>query len=172
MSSHFALFGIEPRFAIDMAALDAAYRQLLARVHPDNHARGTDADRRAAMQWSVRANEAYTVLKDPESRAAHLLELRGIDLGLEDNTAMEPSFLVQQMEWREAVEDARAAKNLDALDHLLSDLRAERDARRARLAVLMDSGANAPAAEALRQLIFIGRVEAEVGESIAMLEDA
>ncbi|MFN0163463.1 MAG: Fe-S protein assembly co-chaperone HscB [Burkholderiales bacterium] len=172
MSSHFALFGLQPRFALDMPALEAAYRQLLARVHPDGFARATDADRRAAMQWSVRVNEAYATLKNPEKRAVHLLEERGVALGLEDNTAMEPAFLMQQMEWREAVDDARAARNIDALDRLLGELRSERDARRARLGALIDSGADAPAAEAVRQLIFIARVETEIGESIAMLEDA
>jgi molecular chaperone HscB len=172
LDSHFALFGIAPRFAIDLSALETAYRQMLARVHPDGFARATDADRRAALQWSVRANEAYAALKDPERRAAHLLELRGIDLGLENNTAMEPAFLVRQLEWREAVEDARAAKNVGALEGLLAELRADRALRQGKLGALLDSGADAPAAEAVRQLLFIARVEAEVGDAIAMLEDA
>jgi molecular chaperone HscB len=171
-NSHFELFGLAPGFAVDTARLDQAYRDLQAKVHPDRFAGAPDADRRAAMQWSVRANEAYTALKDPLRRATHLLTLRGVDLGAETNTAMEPAFLMRQMEWREAIEDARVAKNVDALDRLLVELRDEKHARHQRLGPLLDSGADAPAAEAVRQLMFIDRIECDIGDSIAMLEDA
>ena len=171
-ASHFELLGLTPAFALDGARLDAAYRDLQSRVHPDRFAAAADADRRAAMQWSVRANEAYAALKDPLARARHLLELRGVDIGVESNTAMEPAFLMQQMEWREAVEDAREAKNVGELDALLANLRAEKRARFERLGALLDSGADAPATEAVRQLMFLDRLEAEIGDAIAMLEDA
>ena len=155
-----------------MARLDAAYRQLQSRVHPDKFATASDADRRAAMQWAVRANEAYTVLKDPLKRAVHLLELREVDLGAENNTAMEPAFLMAQMEWREAVEDARAAKNIDELDRLLATLRDEKRVRYDKLGAWLDSRADKPAAEAVRQLMFLEKVQSDIGDSIAALEDA
>lgn len=171
-ASHFELLGLAPSFAVDADALDRAYRDLQGRVHPDRFAGAADADRRAAMQWSVRANEAYASLKDPVRRAIHLLELRGIDIGAENNTAMEPAFLMAQMEWREAAEDARLARNIDALDDLLARLRAERQVRLDKLGTLIDSGANAPALEAVRQLMFLDRVAADIGTAIADLEDA
>jgi molecular chaperone HscB len=171
-NSHFELFGLAPGFAVDTARLDQAYRDLQAKVHPDRYAGASDADRRAAMQWSVRANEAYATLKDPLKRATHLLSLRGVDLGTETNTAMEPAFLMRQIEWREAIEDARMAKNVDALDRLLAELRDEKRARHKKLGPLIDAGADAPAAEAVRQLMFIDRIERDIGDSIAMLEDA
>ena len=170
--SHFELFGLAPGFDLDMARLDAAYRQLQSRVHPDKFATASDADRRAAMQWAVRANEAYTVLKDPLKRAVHLLELREVDLGAENNTAMEPAFLMAQMEWREAVEDARAAKNIDELDRLLATLRDEKRVRYDKLGAWLDSRADKPAAEAVRQLMFLEKVQSDIGDSIAALEDA
>ena len=170
--SHFELFGLAPGFELDMARLDAAYRQLQSRVHPDKFATASDADRRAAMQWAVRANEAYTVLKDPLKRAVHLLELREVDLGAENNTAMEPAFLMAQMEWREAVEDARAAKNIDELDRLLATLRDEKRVRYDKLGAWLDSRADKPAAEAVRQLMFLEKVQSDIGDSIAALEDA
>ena len=94
------------------------------------------------MQWATRANEAFQTLRDPLKRATYLLSLRGIDVGAENNTAMEPAFLMQQMEWREAIEDAAAAKNVDALDALLAELRDEERVRFDRLGALLDSGAN------------------------------
>jgi len=158
------------RFAVDPAQLDAAFREVQGQVHPDRHAAAGDAGRRVAMQWSTRANEAYQTLKHPLKRATYLLELRGADIGAENNTAMEPAFLMQQMEWREAVEDATSAKNVDALDQLLGDLREEKKQRYAKLGALLESGADAPAVEAVRQLMFLEKVEEDIGSSIEELD--
>jgi len=168
--NHFQMFGLPARFAVDDARLDAAFREVQAQVHPDRHAAAGDAGRRVAMQWSTRANEAYQTLKNPLKRATYLLELRGADIGAENNTAMEPAFLMQQMEWREAVEDAEAAKNIEALDKILGELREEKKLRYTKLGALLDSGADAPAVEAVRQLMFLEKVAAEIGESLEALD--
>ncbi|NIE63941.1 Fe-S protein assembly co-chaperone HscB [Burkholderia sp. Ax-1719] len=168
--SHFVLFGLNEQFALDADALDHAYRTVQAQVHPDRFAAAGEAQKRVAMQWATRANEAYQTLRDPLKRAKYLLHLRGIDVGAENNTAMEPAFLMQQMEWREAIEDAVGAKNVDALDALASDLRDDERVRLTKLGALLDSGSNQPAAEAVRQLMFIERVAAEVDTQIERLE--
>jgi DnaJ-domain-containing protein 1 len=79
-------------------------------VHPDKFVNATDAEKRVAMQWATRANEAYQTLKSPQKRAHYLCELNGVDLQTESNTAMPMAFLMQQMEWREALGDARAGR--------------------------------------------------------------
>lgn len=168
--SHFALFGLPEQFAIETNALDEAYRTVQSQVHPDRFAAAGDAQKRIAMQWATRANEAYQTLRNPLRRATYLLHLRGIDVGAENNTAMEPAFLMQQMEWRESIEDAAAAKNVGALDALLADLRDEERARLDKLAALLDSGANQAASEAVRQLMFIERVAADIDTQIERLE--
>ena len=99
--------GLPAKYAVDPSRLEQGYRDLQSRVHPDRFAAATDADRRLAMQWATRANEAYSVLKDPLERARYLLQLKGYDTEEETNTAMPPDFLMQQMEWREAVAEAR-----------------------------------------------------------------
>ncbi|MDR3100699.1 MAG: Fe-S protein assembly co-chaperone HscB [Paraburkholderia sp.] len=169
--SHFVLFGLPEQFALEADALDHAYRTVQAQVHPDRFAAAGEAQKRVAMQWATRANEAYQTLRDPLKRATYLLHLRGIDVGAENNTAMEPAFLMQQMEWREAIEDAVGAKNVDALDALAGELRDDERARLAKLGALLDSGSNQPAAEAVRQLMFVERVAAEVDAQIERLED-
>lgn len=168
--SHFVLFGLPEQFALDADALDHAYRAVQAQVHPDRFAAAGEAQKRVAMQWATRANEAYQTLRDPLKRATYLLHLRGIDVGAENNTAMEPAFLMQQMEWREAIEDAVGAKNVDALDALAAELRDDERVRLSKLGVLLDSGSNQPAAEAVRQLMFVERVAAEVDSQIERLE--
>ncbi|QDQ84424.1 Fe-S protein assembly co-chaperone HscB [Paraburkholderia megapolitana] len=168
--SHFDLFNLPARYTLDMRTLDDAYRTVQAQVHPDRFAAAGDAQKRIAMQWATRTNEAYQTLRDPLRRATYLLTLRGIDVGAENNTAMEPAFLMQQMEWREGIEDAAGAKNVDALDALLAELREEENVRFTKLAALLDSGADQAASEAVRQLMFIERVAAEIDTQIERLE--
>jgi molecular chaperone HscB len=168
--NHFDLFDLPPTFAVDRQTLDEAYRTVQAQVHPDRFAAAGDAQRRLAMQWATRANEAYQTLRDPLKRARYMLSLRGIDVGAENNTAMEPAFLMQQMEWRESIEDAAAAKNVGALEALLDDLHEEERVRIAKLEALIDSKSDQAASEAVRQLMFIERVATEIGAQIERLE--
>ena len=169
--SHFELLHLPEQFAIDASALDHAYRTVQAQVHPDRFAAAGDAQKRIAMQWATRTNEAYQTLRDPLRRARYLLSLRGVDVGAENNTAMEPAFLMQQMEWRERIEDASAAKNVDALDALLAELRDEEKVRFTKQAALLASGSNQAAGEAVRQLMFIERVASEIGTQIERLDN-
>ncbi len=168
MDNHFALFQMTPAFAIDAAALDAAYRELQGRVHPDKFAAATDAEKRVAMQWATRANEAYQTLKHPLKRAAYLCELNGIDLGIESNTAMAPAFLMQQMEWREALDEARESRDIGALESLEAELRAERQRQLTEIGAWLAGGHYDKAGERVRQLMFVERF----GEDVARVFEA
>ncbi len=106
-SDYFELFGIEPRFDIDTAELSRRYRQLQQTVHPDRYANATDQERRLSMQQATRINEAYQTLKDPVARARYLLELAGEDPEGGQGSIQSPEFLMQQMEMREALAEAR-----------------------------------------------------------------
>ena len=105
-SDDFELFATERRFAQSRPALDARWKLLQGEVHPDRFAAEGPAAQRVALQWAMRVNEAYERLKDPLKRAAYLCELNGAPISAEDNTAMPPGFLVQQLEWREALDEA------------------------------------------------------------------
>jgi len=168
--SHFDLFDLPPTYAIDANKLDDAYRTVQAQVHPDRFAAAGDAQKRIAMQWATRTNEAYQTLRDPLKRATYMLSLRGVQADAQNNTAMEPAFLMQQMEWRENIEDAADAKNLDALEALLDELRDQERIRFEKLAALIDSHSDQAASEAVRQLMFIERVASEIGVQIEKLD--
>jgi molecular chaperone HscB len=161
---HFELFGLPPRFAIDLDALERAYKDVQSRVHPDRFASGTAAERRVAMQWATRANEAYTTLRSPQKRAAYLVERAGVPIEAETNTAMPPAFLMQQMEWREALDEARG--DPEALAGVRSTMQSERDELLAAIERAIDErGDHAQAAALVRQLMFIDRFAAEIGHA-------
>ena len=111
----FELFQLPRRQQLDRAMLDARWKDLQREAHPDRFAAQGPAAQRVAMQWSVRINEAYQRLKDPLKRAAYLCELGGVPVEAHSNTAMPADFLMQQMEWREALDDAEDAGALQAL---------------------------------------------------------
>jgi molecular chaperone HscB len=156
----FELFGVPSTFAQDRGALDARWKELQREAHPDRFAAQGAAAQRVAMQWSVRINEAYQRLKDPVRRAAYLCELHGTPVDAERNTAMPADFLMQQMEWRESLDDADAPEALERL-------RAEVDAGRARALSSLDwlideQGDHAAAAQQVRALMFIERFAQDV----------
>ena len=168
----FSLFGLPRRFDIDRPALEAAYHELHARVHPDRHAHLPDADKRRAMQWATRVNEAFRTLRSPLPRALYLLELAGVDVGLETNTAMAPAFLIEQMEWREAVEEAREAADGEALESLHHRLRQAGRDLFARLGQCFDIDQDLPgAAETARRLMFMEKLQHEIDDALEALED-
>ena len=111
----FELFGLPQRYAQERADVDARWKELQREAHPDRFASQGTVAQRVAMQWSVRINEAYQRLKDPLKRAAYLCELGGVQIDAERNTAMPADFLMQQMAWREALDDAHALTDLEAL---------------------------------------------------------
>jgi molecular chaperone HscB len=163
MQNHFELFGIAPAFAVEGEALERSYREIQSRVHPDRFAHAGDAERRASLQWTTRVNEAYRTLKDPVRRARHLLELHGVDVAFETNTAMPPDFLMQQMELREALEEATAKKDPSRLDVLRNELAESRAALERTLGETIDRmKAYQAAAELVRKLQFLQRLDQEI----------
>ena len=169
--THFTLFDLPTAYALDRAKLDAAYRELQNTVHPDRFAAQPEAEQRVAMQWATRVNEAYQTLKHPVSRGVYLLRLQGIDALDASDTRMAPAFLMQQMEWREAIEEAHAGKSMVALDRLSDDLRTAHRQIEAQLAGLIDVEKNYEGArEAVRQLRFMDKLIAEVGDVYEELE--
>ncbi|RZI40979.1 Fe-S protein assembly co-chaperone HscB [Herbaspirillum sp. HC18] len=170
MQNHFELFHLPQRFAVDQSALDKAYHEVQNQVHPDKFTNATDTEKRVAMQWATRANEAYQTLRNPFKRAAYLCELNGVDLQTESNTAMPREFLMQQMEWREALEDAKASKDIDALEDLEGELRKARNAELAQIEQLLDAQDFESAAKGVRQLMFLDKFGNEVHAVFEKLE--
>lgn len=167
----FELFGLPARFQVDGEQLDRAYREMQASVHPDRFVNAAEAERRVSMQQSTRVNEAYQTLKNPVRRAAYLLRQQGVDPQFETNTAMPPDFLVEQMEWREAIEEASGAADARELDHLFSRLGGELKRMYAEIGRQIDERKDFPgAADTVRKLMFLEKVGEEIGDAMEALE--
>jgi molecular chaperone HscB len=165
--NHFDLLGLPVAYAVDPARLEQRYRDLQTQVHPDKFAAAPEAERRVAMQWATRANEAYRTLRDPVDRARYLLGLKGFDTGEESNTAMPPDFLMQQMEWREAVAQGRAARDAPALEKLRGEIAAARSDMLRMLDRAIDADANFEAGCSLvRKLRFLEKLDEEIEEAL------
>ena len=167
----FELFGLGAVFQIDLTRLEQAYRDIQSQVHPDKFAHLSDAERRLSMQWATQANEAYQTLRRPLDRARYLLRLHGVDTQEETNTAMPPAFLMQQMEWREAIGEATLAKDAGSLAELDGQLRSQVAEQQRILGCLLDEDKDyLKAAGVVRELKFMERLREEVHHALEALE--
>ena len=169
--NYFELFGLKPQFSIDLTKLESNYRAIQSTSHPDRFVTCTSAEKLQSMLTATLANQAYLTLKSPALRAAYLLTLQGINATSETNTTMPHDFLMQQMEWREAMDDAKQAKDVLALQNLLAEMQHEAKQLQDNLADLFDTKQNYPAAtDDTRKLIFIDKVCADIHKTIDHLD--
>lgn len=165
MQNHFELFHLPAQFELDTAQLDRAFREVQAQVHPDKFVGASSAEQRVAMQWATRANEAYQILKNPLKRAIYLCELNGVDLQVESNTAMPSDFLMQQMEWREELEESK--QNATALLRLESTVQNECKLQLNKIATQLAQQDFRAAAQSIRQLMFLEKFSEELDETLS-----
>lgn len=170
--NYFELFGLAPSFNIDLATLETNFRNIQSASHPDRFVTATASEKLSSMQRATLANEAYQTLKIPANRAQYLLELHGITAISETNTAMPTDFLMQQMEWREALEDGKADKDITALEQLHAEIQLDGKALQATLIDLLDIKKDySIATDATRKLIFIDKVCADINKAIEHLDN-
>lgn len=169
-STDFELFGLITRFSQDRAVIDSRWKDLQREAHPDKFAAQGAAAQRIAMQWSARINEAYQRLKDPLRRAAYLCELHDAPINAENNTAMPREFLMKQMMWREALDDADSAADLSKLASEVSQARQEGLQKCERL---LDSAHDyTSAVQQVRALMFIERFSSDVDARLDRLDSS
>ncbi|MBS1211721.1 MAG: co-chaperone HscB [Proteobacteria bacterium] len=171
-SNYFELFQVPQAFHLDLEQLDRHYRELQTRVHPDKSAHLSDAERRLSLQWATLANEAYQTLKQPLDRARYLLKIQGVDTREEDNTAMPTEFLLEQIEWREELQEAVTLRNTHSMERLIARLKTEKNNLFESLGALLDDEGQHPAAAVIvRQLAFLDKLGRDLNDALAALED-
>lgn len=170
--NHFDLLNLPIRYHVDQQALEQNYRKLQAEVHPDRFATASPQERLQSMQISTQVNEAYRTLKNPGARARYILLLAGVDTLEESNTAMPADFLMQQMEWREAADDAKISRDVNALDQLLNEMRTLSKQLENTISISLEENTDYDtAALTLRKLSFIEKISADIEHMIDKLEN-
>ncbi|MDO6619450.1 MULTISPECIES: co-chaperone HscB [unclassified Shewanella] len=170
--NYFELFQFSPSFDIDIAQLAERYRELQRAVHPDKFANGSEQQKLLSVQRTAQVNDGYQTLKNPLRRAEHILSLRGIDISHETTTVKDTAFLMQQMEWREALEDIEHSQQPDDLISDLFDSFADFEKSLSQsLAILLvkdTDNDNLLAADQIRKLKFMAKLQDE----LAKIEDS
>ena len=172
--NYFELFGLPVDFRLDNDALSLRYRDLQKVVHPDRYANAGDQQQRIAMQSATHVNEAFAVLKDPLSRAQYMLSLKGKNADGENLTTSDGAFLMQQMELREALEEARDAEDpMDEVADLLDNISSAINEQVARITLLLESSSVQDlddAAECVYKMQFLKKLYAQAESLEAELE--
>lgn len=167
--SDFEIFELPCRFEIDEAQLNASWLSIQSKTHPDRFANGSPQEKRLAVQWATRINEAYKRLSNPVERVIYWCELQG-ENPRGQQSSLPPAMLMKQMEWRETLEEAA---DLDELDDLLSNVLKQKKALIAQAAVLIDQQSDpSGACMKARELMFVDKLVTEIKKKIEILEDA
>ncbi|GIZ13669.1 co-chaperone HscB [Pseudomonas sp. NCCP-436] len=168
---HFALFDLQPGFRIDLEQLATRYRELARQVHPDRFADADERERRLALERSASLNEAYHTLRTPSQRARYLLALRGPELPAEV-TVQDPQFLLQQMQWREELEELQDEGDLAGVAAFKRRLKAVQEQLDESFAQCWDDDARREEAERLmRRMQFLDKLAQEVRQLEERLDD-
>jgi molecular chaperone HscB len=168
MVNYFELFALPIDFNIDLQKLSANYQELQKLTHPDKFAGQSDQQQRLAIQKNAQVNDGYQVLKSNISRAEHILTLRGLDIQHETQTMQDVEFLMQQMQWREMLEDAdNSANPQDILEDLIENVEHQQTEIKRSLANWLaqsSDSANDAAANDIRKLKFTDKMLNEISE--------
>ncbi len=123
MKSPFATLGLEPTFRLDMKLLAERHRNLSGALHPDRYAGKPSAERRLALERAIEVNSAWRALRDPVKRAEVMLAERGVPVGERAEPKASPALLMEMMEVRETLSDARRARDLEQIGKLSDQMK-------------------------------------------------
>ena len=120
MTDHFLTFGIDRTFNVDRERLEKRFHELQSASHPDRHVAAETERREQALAESSDINAAYRALRDPISRAKHLVELYGFPIS--DQKSVPPGLLMTVMEAQEKIAEFENAADRDAKQEAMNEL--------------------------------------------------
>jgi molecular chaperone HscB len=158
----FATLGLAPSFDVDLPAVERTHRELSRALHPDRYVGATSSERRAALERAVAVNEAWRVMRDPIRRAEALLRLRGVETAEQDEPKASPEFLMEMMEQRELLSDARRGRDLATVKSVAAGIEVRSQAVLAELSAGFAHGDAAELRARVGELRFYRRLLDEV----------
>ena len=170
-TNYFELYGLQPRFQIDLQHLEHSRRTLQSKYHPDRCVTDRSLDPAEVLGRSALLNEGYRILRQDASRARHVLELQGLDM--EKPVQLPVPFLLRQMAWHESVEQAMQQGGLSQLQALLEEVLQTMHSLSSALATLLDQQQDYhQAALRLQEFGFYLRLQETIDHALEALEDS
>ena len=167
------MLGVEPRFDVDIAALEVRHRELSGTLHPDRFSGRPATERRMALDKAIQVNEAWRMLRDPVQRAESLLSHHGVRVGELNEPKPSPDLLMDMMEIREELAEARAGKDLDRIAALGERMRGREKTLLSQLGEgFENAGADASALETVLPMVGELRYVKRFFEELDAIEDA
>lgn len=136
----FDVLGIEARYEIDLRAVEKRHRELSVALHPDKFANDGASARREAIERASQVNEAWRIVRDPIRRAEALFEVAGIIVGETNEPKSNQAFLMDMMEMREALSDARDSNDIEKVRVLAEDAQTRENAAKQALSTAFSNG--------------------------------
>lgn len=173
-SNFFELFDHPVSYQVDFNKIQQHYMELQKQVHPDKFASASDQEKCLSMQQTSWLNEALATLKDDVLRASYLLKLKGLDINLENETTVDMTFLMQQLDVRERLEniDRSTPESLDELDEMEKQVKLENTDIMAAFSQSYQDSNFDEAREWISKLQFLQKTKKEISKITAEIEDA
>jgi len=172
----FGLLGLSPRFDVEPAQLERAFFERSKELHPDRFATAPASERVVALSKSRALNDAYQLLKREVSRAEYMLGREGLTIG--DNERIDPALVMELLEEREVLSEARLRGELREVERLQASMRGRRRGALDRVKALFrevetaTGDARLAALTAIKgQLILLRYVERYLAECDAALDE-
>lgn len=163
MNNPFALFDLPVAFQVDSALLNERYLALQKSLHPDNFSAASAQEQRLAIQKSAEINDALRILKDPITRADSIIAINtGETENPEEKSNKDIGFLMQQMEWRETLENIENRKDTDELSAFTKEIDQIRHAILSELSTALTEQQWDIARAITDKLRFIKKLQAEI----------
>ena len=163
MNNPFALFDLPVAFQVDSGLLNERYLALQKSLHPDNFSAASAQEQRLAIQKSAEINDALRILKDPITRADSIIAINtGKTENPEEKSNNDIDFLMQQMEWRETLENIENRQDTDELTAFTQEINQIRHAILSELSTTLDAQQWDIARAITDKLRFIKKLQAEI----------
>ncbi|MFW2373486.1 MAG: Fe-S protein assembly co-chaperone HscB [Gammaproteobacteria bacterium] len=170
--NYFEIFGIPVSYAVDLSQLSDTNRELQKQFHPDRYAAEGDEATRLAMQKTSLINQAYDVLKDSIARGQYLLKMKDVDMQGDTDTSMDHGFLMEQMEFREAIAEVQSKDDpLDVLDAMAADTKQKLQQLQQQFANDYSNNHLQAARDTVRKMQFLIKAQKEISAISEQLED-
>ena len=169
--NYFELYNLPEQFEIDLETLKQHYQTLQKMTHPDRFATASEQQKRMYLTKNSQVNDAYSILKSPISRGEHLLQVRGVELASEQDTVGDVEFLMEQMEWRESLDEA---ESITELEKLVADNQQALTKQQKAISALLtacNEQSNQAAAQELRKMKFMKKLADEIDSKLDRVTD-